>query len=36
MHHQEDNKHFGSIALVTLVTLLLSAGSIYLIIYLLN
>ena len=33
---KEDNKNYGSIALVTLVTLLASAGVIYLIVTVLN
>ncbi len=33
---KEDNKNYGSIALVTLITLLASAGSIYLIVFVLN
>ena len=34
--HKEDNKNFGSIAIVTLITLVISAASIYLIIKVLN
>ncbi len=33
---KEDNKNYGSIAIVTLITLLASAGSIYLIVFVLN
>ncbi len=33
---KEDNKNYGSIALVTLITLLASAGVIYLIVTVLN
>ena len=33
---KEDNKNYGSIALVTLITLLASAGVIYLIVVVLN
>ncbi len=33
---KEDNKNYGSIAIVTLITLVASAGSIYLIITVLN
>jgi hypothetical protein len=33
---KEDNKNYGSVALVTLITLLASAGSIYLIVFVLN
>ena len=33
---KEDNKNYGSIALVTLITLLASAGVIYLIVIVLN
>lgn len=32
----EDNKNYISVSVVTILTLLVSAGSIYLIIYLLN
>ncbi len=32
----EDNKNYGSVAIVTILTLIVSAGSIYLIINLLN
>ena len=33
---KEDNKNYGSVALVTLITLLASAGVIYLIVIVLN
>jgi hypothetical protein len=33
---KEDNKNYGSVALVTLITLLASAGVIYLIVTVLN
>ena len=34
--HQEDNKNYGSVAIVTIVTLVISAITIYLLINILN
>ncbi len=36
MNHNEDNKNYGSVVIVSIITLLVSAGFIYLLINIFN